>query len=390
MPFRRLALTFVLSGLSLFANAHPALAGTVSYDGARVLFVAASGEQNDVTLSRRSTEACVGYWEIFYCTPETDDRLVVRDAAGGITASGDACRRVEDTVVVCAAPSFYAVTLELGDGDDHVGNGVRALSDILDVTVYAGEGNDHLQAGTQIYGGPGDDRISCHCYSDGGAGNDHIQSSLPDHPQDGGPGADVIVAPSGYVTYTTRTAPVTVTLDGLANDGETGEGDNIKTLGVVGGSAGDTLVGASGPDSLDGGPGDDLVVGGDGDDSLGGGDGADRLEGGAGADMLGGAAGADRLDGGDGADTLLGDEGSDWLDGGAGDDRLIGGLDTAGDVIVGGSGTDEAHGTEGNDDVRMRDGHADRLIRCNGGNRDVVTADRDDLIHSTCERVTRG
>ncbi len=50
-------------------------------------------------------------------------------------------------------------------------------------------------------------------------------------------------------TYASRTAPLTVTIDGIANDGATAEGDdNVKTdvENLVGGSAKDSLTGSGG------------------------------------------------------------------------------------------------------------------------------------------------
>jgi Ca2+-binding RTX toxin-like protein len=47
----------------------------------------------------------------------------------------------------------------------------------------------------------------------------------------------------------------------VANDGETGEGDNIALdiEGATGGSGNDTVVGSASDDTLDGGPGNDNV-----------------------------------------------------------------------------------------------------------------------------------
>src|SRR5207253_2587514 len=96
-----------------------------------------------------------------------------------------------------------------------------------------------------------------------------------------GPGFDT-------VTYGDRVAPVSASIDGQANDGEAGEGDNIATdvESLVGGSAGDTLTGSAGNDTLVGGGGNDNLSGLAGDDVLDGGAGSDHLDGGAGADTM--------------------------------------------------------------------------------------------------------
>jgi hypothetical protein len=118
-------------------------------------------------------------------------------------------------------------------------------------------------------------------------------------------GADRIVAGrSTVVSYAKRANPVRagVDLDG-ADDGETGERDELVGVHVVVGGAGDdTLFAASRPDGiiLDGGPGDDTVTGTNQ---------ADRLTGGLGRDLLIGRSGSDDLiaDDGDIDRVLCGD-----------------------------------------------------------------------------------
>ena len=105
--------------------------------------------------------------------------------------------------------------------------------------------------------------------------------------------------------YAARHAPVTVTIDGLANDGAAGERDDIVAVSVedvIGGSAGDRLTGSARRNHLSGG------------------DGRDRLTGLGGGDTLDGGPGADRLDGGDGRDLLIGGPGLDTILGGASND----------------------------------------------------------------------
>jgi hypothetical protein len=51
---------------------------------------------------------------------------------------------------------------------------------------------------------------------------------------DGGPGRDD--------TSYSRTAPVTITLDGVANDGEAGEADNVQVEDVFTGDGNDTIT----------------------------------------------------------------------------------------------------------------------------------------------------
>jgi hypothetical protein len=167
--------------------------------------------------------------------------------------------------------------------DTLVGNdGPNVLSgDDGDDTLVGGGGNDTL------LGGAGDDLLS------GGPGADTF---------DGGPGND-------KVTYAADPLPVHVTFDGHANDGESGERDNVSATveTVVGGRGNDTLTGDANPHTLIGGLGDDTLTGGNGDDTLVGGPGNDTLVGGEGNDALTGGPGIDVFNCGQGADDRVTD-----------------------------------------------------------------------------------
>lgn len=83
----------------------------------------------------------------------------------------------------------------------------------------------------------------------------------------------------------------------------------------------------------------------EGDDVFGGSDLSDRLEGLGGNDTIYGQGGDDLLLGGAGHDLLIGREGADTMQGGAGNDVFLEGeawwlIDTPGDVLDGGVGTD--------------------------------------------------
>ena len=115
--------------------------------------------------------------------------------------------------------------------------------------VTGGAGNDVLLGGAPanvLIGGLGEDSL------DGEAANDVL---------DGGVGADELTGGAGTdtVTYGSRSAPVTVTLDGLAGDGEAGENDTIHTdvETVIGGSNDDQIFGSPLADTLIGGLGAD-------------------------------------------------------------------------------------------------------------------------------------
>jgi Ca2+-binding RTX toxin-like protein len=263
-----------------------------------------------------------------------------------------------------------------GSGDDVLGGDSRANEidggpgdDFIDAgagndVVAGGPGDDHLVGGDNedtITGGAGDDLLEGGNGSDtlsGGAGADSLDGGPLDDDLDGGAGPDRLTGGGGSdrADYGARDAPVSVTLDGQADDGEAGEGDNVAddVHTLAGGSAGDFLVGGTGDDILQGNGGDDVLAGGP--------SGNDRFTGGPGMDTtsyaaetapvtatLGGTGGAhgesDTIDteaivGGSGDDWLHGNGGANVLDGGPGDDHL----DGAGgaDVLRGGPGTDRA------------------------------------------------
>jgi hypothetical protein len=188
----------------------------------------------------------------------------------------------------------------------------------------------------------------------------------------GAPGADHYLAlGADTVSYELREAGVEATLDGVANDGAPGEGDN-----------------ADGIRSLYGTPFDDLLVGDDGPNTLNGGfgnpSGHDRLFGHGGADALfitGGEA-----HGGSGDDQLIGRD--DTLFGGDDDDnlRLFGGGTVGGDagndeIRVDGAST--VSGGLGDDTIFVFNGDVD-TVTCGPGT-DIVLREPFDVIAADCE-----
>jgi Ca2+-binding RTX toxin-like protein len=224
-------------------------------------------------------------------------------------------------------------------GDDQLngGNGDDSLwgaggTDTLD----GGAGNDVLE------GGAGGDSL------DGGAGDDMLNGAEPDltgadgaDDLAGGPGADVLLGVDGNdkldggsgpdvmsggdgrdtVSYESRSEPVTVTLDGVANDGEAFEGDNVlpDVEVVLGGTLGDDLSGDGDANSIDGGSGEDLITGNGGHDIL---------EGGSAPDLIQARDGeTDRVNCGDDGDLAIVDQRDtvrdcNWIDRG-GRRRLV-------------------------------------------------------------------
>lgn len=197
-----------------------------------------------------------------------------------------------------------------------------------DVEDLAGGGGDDYLAGNalpnRLTGNAGSDWLwggsagDCSVDTDvleGGGGDDRfLQGSSADcgDALNGGAGADV-------ADYGQRSGSLVITLEGVANDGEASEGDNVKTdvERVLGGSGDDVVTGSNNAEALHGGPGNDVLSGGAGDDTLVGDSGDDVLNGDAGSDTF--------LE--SGVDAAY-DSGSEQR--GAGDDTLNGGTPAAG------------------------------------------------------------
>jgi Ca2+-binding RTX toxin-like protein len=162
----------------------------------------------------------------------------------------------------------------------------------------------------------------------------------------GGPGTDEMFGGGNsfdVVDYSSHTNGVSISLDGIRNDGEPGENDLIEGIrGVIGGSGNDRLTGNEDNNNLRGGTGDDTLDGGGEQDALLGEDGNDVLHTGSGNDHAEGGAGDDVLHADD-ADPLevIRSGRSDRLFGGDGNDRIFA-VDGMFDFVRGGPGNDTA------------------------------------------------
>jgi hypothetical protein len=280
---------------------------------ADTLFVtAAPGEANSLTI----TEGASGF------TVDENGAATMTPGAGCGAGPGP-------NAATCAGAGVSQLSITLGDGADDV-----AVATPTNAVILGGTGNDKLQ------GGDGQDVVEGQDGADtvlGGAGDDTLTGGPGDDLLDPGPGGsadrDVLEGDEGTdaVSYGLRTAPITTSKDGAANDGQANEGDNIGSdvERITGGLANDSIGGGPSADSLDGGPGDDNISGLAGDDELHGDGGIS-----AGADTLSGGPGSDRIEGEGGADLLSGDAGNDTLEGGTGADRLNGG--PGADQLLGG------------------------------------------------------
>ena len=239
---------------TLVALPASALGSTASVADGVLTYTAGSGEANSISLSY------------------SGGGLVLQDTGATIASSGGCTVASNGRSVTCAG--IKAVSMDLGAGNDTL----LATFVITPVTARGGADNDTLYgsgAGDQLVGDGGTDTLG------GGLGNDTL---------DGGAGADSIAGDGGddTVTYASRTAPVSVAIDGQANDGEAGEGDSVASTVdvIVGGSAGDSLTADDDINTLSGGAGNDVLAAGGGDDKVDGGAGTDTVDAGAGADAV--------------------------------------------------------------------------------------------------------
>jgi len=381
-PLRRLlpVLVPLLLGAALPATA-PA-AGSVSTDGATLRVVeAVAGEVNATTVAVQE-EGTVEVSDFGTVVPGPGCTASEREPAvalcprptGGIVVAlggGDDTFGTYLSPVIAPFPDGF-LRVELGDGRDafHGGDAAEVVdggpgidtldgqggADVLD----GGPGDDALdggEGGDVLRGGDGDDAIRADPYSDRGVFADFI---------DGGPGVDVL---DDYKSAGGEGSapPISVLLDGLANDGRAGENDDVRGIERIVSSSAGTFVGDDGPNAF---VAPEVGL----------------------AGRYSGAGGDDRL--------LAGDASGDVLDGGAGDDDLSGGFGD--DTLTGGPGRDviagdrparcnEYHcdvgGGYGNDVIEARDGEVDS-IGCGPGN-DAVRADAADVVAADCERVER-
>jgi Ca2+-binding RTX toxin-like protein len=161
-------------------------------------------------------------------------------------------------------------TLDGEDGNDTLAGG--SAGDALD----GGAGDDVLDgAEADLIGADGADTLV------GGPGMDVLLGNNGNDELNGGPGPDQISGQAGKdtVIYEHRSSPVTVNLNDLPDDGEQGEGDNVRpdVEVVLAGKVDDNLWGDGDANTLDGGAGEDLVTGNSGRDRLDGGDASDLI-----------------------------------------------------------------------------------------------------------------
>jgi Ca2+-binding RTX toxin-like protein len=288
------------------------------------------------------------------------------------------------------------VTVSMAGGDDHVTHLALAEGTLPDgsLRVDLGPGNDEFKgaAGREtVDGGPGNDTISGGAGDDvlaggdgndtlnGGGGRDQLRAGAGDDVLDGdefeqpaadlvdgGPGNDKV---EGWAIASDPTnPPASVTLDGAANDGRPGEGDDVRDVERITSHVSGTFVFGDAPDTVEVWSNLDY-----------------------GASTIRTNGGNDRVTGGNYSETIDGGPGDDRLEGGYGDDAIVGGPGR--DTIIGDKSGSECGLFEscayplGNDNIDARDGAADS-VTCGVGT-DKVLADAADTVAGDCETVER-
>jgi Ca2+-binding RTX toxin-like protein len=382
-----LAVTTLSGALFVVAPA-AALAGTstLSY----------SGNASSGTLTLTGDSNAHAYTVTYATSAGTTISVAFSDADGTITSPGAICSPTSGTVT-CTADATHRIS---------------------NVVVNGGSGSDALSTAGNPIGQP--------LTFNGNGGADTLHAGPESDTFNGGAGTDT-------ATYGDFPGPVNVSADGVANDGASGEADDVgadveeidgsaqadtltatstpsddaSAVKLVGNGGGDTLNAGSFGTDLEGDGGDDTLVGGTGDDRLDeqglAGLGADDMHGGRGFDQvsyvghrnsasalvavnvsLDGIANDGYAGEGDNVhkdiESIEGTNLDDALTGGAAFDQLegFGGSDT----LDGGAGTDILIGDEGNDTFHARDSHLD-VLECGAG-LDTATTDYIDQVFG-CE-----
>lgn len=363
--FRRAAfLAAAVLGVFVALGAPTAVAGTVSYDGDAVVFTGGDhldhelqfrldGNNDDIIDSEPITSypndctpigtnpttrvVCPGSPAVRVELGEGRDRVYFN---GTSDQAGDCFLRYDirlgngsnENFMRTDCPDPATATITAGLGNDTLRGGSPGTS----TTIFAGGGGDDVGDGLGddvIHGGEGDDRVFGFLGDDqvyGEGGNDRLGGGEGNDVEDGGPGDDdinydgidvLLGAPDpgadqfrggggrDLLRLYSDTVGMAISIDGQANDGRPGEGDNVGSdIEQISGTLfADVFNGSAGADGFNGSAGNDEIHGAGGNDDLRGSDSEDRVFGDAGDDFVEGGYDADVVDGGPGNDGIFGD-----------------------------------------------------------------------------------
>lgn len=160
------------------------------------------------------------------------DYIELRDRKNEIVLpDGGPCVETTNSKVRCVG-TFTGIEVFAGAARDRV-----TVRGPIAALIDGGGDNDVLRGGDGddiLIGGEGRDRLFGRDGQDtlqGDAGADRVDGGRGDDLLQGGLGPDVIIGRGGTdtVLYVGRTGAVSVTLDDRADDGEAGEGDNVRS-----------------------------------------------------------------------------------------------------------------------------------------------------------------
>ena len=307
-------------------------------------------------------------------------------AGGTVTVTGDGL--VNTLVITDSALYVFVEDTTQGatpgpgceaDTDPNFPGRVRCAKDtgvtVIDVTLLAGDdtlATTGLGEPLNVSGGDGLDNL------EGGSQPDTLNGDAGNDTLDGGGSADLLVGGLDIDTADYDGTPDrNVTLDNAANDGATGEGDNVQTENVTTALGNDTLTGDGGDNRLSGDQGNDTMKGLGGNDLFQGGLGIDTVDysdaAGAVTVTIGGGPDdgevgeldnvtttIENVTGGPGDDNITGSTVANRLNGGVDPTPLVDDGDTGNDTLFGGLGNDTLNGFDGDDDLFGQD-NADTL-----------------------------
>ena len=375
----------VLPLLALLAVPAPAGAATSvsvqNVDGVGPVVVATDADSAAVVEVEVATD--VSDPTVHYVFLKSSTGASAADASCQVIGDIVACPGDVAAVVVNANGGNDKVTMKLisdgfrlngvasgGDGDDEL----RSQPDFRDVpqpnVFFQGDaGNDTIVSGNgadELHGGEGNDTMQSFEGPDkvfGEGGNDSVSAGKEEPDANA---ADVVNGGAGFDEIPLVDADynrgfddnVSVTVDGVADDGEPGEGDNVIDVEKFSVTANQATIRGSG--------------------------GADDIFVEANTSSIKGLGGNDRLVAYDGNDTIEGGDGDDFLEGGFGNDTLDGG---PGRDQFNGDRTESNVIAVGNDDIRARDGVSEQ-VACGIGS-DRAEVDGNDVVAADCESVSR-
>ncbi len=387
-------LTRLAAALAVAACAVPATAGaaTISEENGALVYRGEGSEGLSLLITDRDEDNWNGKPRRLAFSDSGADRVQINT---GLCAAGET---YSGFVTECEFSTSRPIRVEGSAAADSISIfSAEDVPDSIPIEMDGGAGNDTLkdaynsQAGRTFRGGDGADKINAYNGNDrifgdggddleldGGLGNDEIRAGDGNDilsgdgyedpgadVMDGGPGVDLLDGEWNDPEKDIHPQP-TVSLDGQANDGRPGEGDNVVAIETIKGYVSMVFTGSDASETVEiVNPSDDAST------------------------TLKGLGGTDKLIAKDTADTV---------DGGAGDDHVEGGYNN--DTVVGGPGKDMIYGDKtgsqscwyscvvpfGNDTIDARDGEVDQ-VDCGVGE-DTALADPADVV-ANCENVQR-